>query len=72
MTLKKYRFFMHYNKPNKCMTVHYKGQCYLAKHIICEPECQTHYKSTQPHLVLRGWCSNLIESKSLNQILIRE
>jgi len=68
---KKYRFFYHFNKKEKKMTVHFKGTCYIYKHIICEPETQTHYKSTQPHLVMRGWCSGIVEGNGTDTIVIK-
>lgn len=44
------------------MTVHYRGKCYIAKNIICEPETQTKWNKIQPHIVLQGWCSNIIHT----------
>lgn len=68
--MKKYRFFYHYNKHQSKMTVHFRGKCYIAKHIICEPESQTHYRPSQPHLVMRGWCRDILPNESIDTLVI--
>jgi hypothetical protein len=52
--MKRYRFFFHYNKPNRKMTVHYRGRCYIARNIRCEQNVETKWNSRQPYLVMQG------------------
>ena len=54
------RFFMHYNKQKKMMTVHWKGQCIPVKDITCYAEVETKWSSRQPHIVLQGWALEVI------------
>lgn len=58
---KTYRFFYHYYKQYKCMSVHFKGKCYKTKNVICkgvETETKWNEKS-QPNLVVQGFASKL-------------
>ena len=55
-----YRFFYHYRKQTKGMTVHFKGQCIPCKDVICEVPAETKWNKTQPNLVLRGYCKEVI------------
>lgn len=55
----KYRFFYHFNKQKKRMTVHFKNQCMIVDNIICEPRCETKWNKRQPYLVMRGFCHNI-------------
>lgn len=61
--MRKYRFFYHYYKQYKCMSVHFKGKCYKTNNIICKVPCETHWNKSQPNLVMRGFA---------NEILIKE
>ena len=36
------------------MSVHFKKQCYLTRHVICNVACKTKYNKTQPYLVMQG------------------
>jgi hypothetical protein len=67
--MKKYRFFTHYNKQHDKMTVHFRGKCYIAKDIVCNPAVETKWNDTQPRLVLRGWCSSI--EVSIDKIIIK-
>lgn len=55
MTPKRYRFFYHYNKPLDKMTVHFRGVCYNADDIDCNPPARSKRNKTQPRLVMQGW-----------------
>lgn len=55
----KYRFFYHYYKQKKAMSVHFKKQCYVVKDIICLVPCETKWNARQPSLVMRGYASNV-------------
>jgi hypothetical protein len=57
--MKKYRFFFHYNKGKKAMSVHYKGTCYIVNNVVCDVPCETKWRPTQPHLVMQGFASML-------------
>lgn len=57
--MKKYRFFYHYNKPNKKMSVHYRGQCLIVKDVLCNVPCETKWSESQPNLKMIGWASNV-------------
>ena len=41
------------------MTVHYKGQCIHTKSIICDVPTETHRRSSQPYMVVRGWTEDI-------------
>lgn len=56
---KQHRFFFHYNKPKNLMTVHYRGECYTVKHIKCGVPVETKWNTTQPRIVMRGWCNGI-------------
>ena len=58
--MKKYRFFYHYNKINKRMTVHFKGKCHIVDNIICSTSCNSKWNKRQPNLVMQGFCKELI------------
>ena len=51
------------------MTVHFRGKCYIAKDIVCNPAVETKWNDTQPRLVLRGWCSSI--EVSIDKIIIK-
>ena len=36
---KQYRFFYHYYKQKKKMSVHYKGVCYVVDNVQCDVPC---------------------------------
>jgi hypothetical protein len=57
---KKYRFFFHYRKQTSGMTVHFRGQCIPVHDVECRVKCETKRKKTQPHLVLQGYCSDVL------------
>jgi hypothetical protein len=60
-----YRFFYHYYKQRKAMSVHYKGSCYVTASVECLVPCETHRKKTQPHLVMRGFASKITVTDNL-------
>jgi hypothetical protein len=60
LIMKKYRFFYHYYRQYKCMSVHFRGKCYKVDDIECRVGCETKWNKTQPNLVLRGWASEVI------------
>ena len=57
--MKKYRFFYHYNKQAKKMSVHYKGVCHIVKDISCYAVANTKYNKRQPYLTMQGVSSGV-------------
>ncbi len=55
-------FFYHFNRPamqsaadgRVRMTVHVKGRCLIAVHVICNVSSRTKQNKTQPMLVMTG------------------
>jgi len=69
MVMKKYRFFYHYNKPKKAMTVHFKDACYVVDNINCMVPCETKWNKTQPNLVMRGFAEKVTINKGVATIV---
>ncbi len=53
------RFFYHYHKRNRGMTVHYKNICHHVKDVVCLVPCETKWNKSQPQLIMRGWAKNI-------------
>lgn len=51
------------------MSIHFRGTCYRAKDVVCEVECETKWKPTQPQLVMQGFATELVFED--NKIIIR-
>jgi hypothetical protein len=58
--MKKYRFFYHYNKQAKKMSVHFKGVCHIVTNITCYAIANTKYNKRQPYLVMQGMSSSVV------------
>ena len=58
------RFFYHYNKQKKKMTMHWKNTCICVDEIVCYVPAETKTAQTQPHYVLQGW-ANSVDYKTL-------
>ena len=56
---KKYRFFYHYYKQYKAMSVHFKGKCYKTDNIICNVPTETKWNKRQPNLVVQGFANDI-------------
>jgi len=59
-TTKKYRFFFHYFKHKKKMSVHFKKQCIVVDDIICNVPCETKWNKTQPNIVMQGFAEKVL------------
>ena len=47
------------------MSIHFRGNCYRVKDVECEVQCETKWNDhKQPHLVMQGWCSEVIIDKN--------
>lgn len=57
--MKKYRFFYHYYKQKKKMSIHFKKSCTVVTDIVCNVPCETKWNKTQPQLVMRGFASKI-------------
>lgn len=57
---KKYRFFYHYRKQTKGMTVHFRGRCIPCKNVICDLPSETKWNKSQPQLVMQGFCHDVM------------
>jgi len=64
-TEKKYRFFFHYYKRYKCLSIHFKGKCYRANDVICEVPINSKWNKTQPNLVMQGFAKKIIIEKDV-------
>jgi len=60
MKEKKYRFYYHYFKAKKKMSIHFKNSCQVVNDIECNVPCETKWNKRQPNLVMRGFCNNVI------------
>jgi hypothetical protein len=58
--MKKKRFFYHYYKQKKAMSVHFDGKCHVVMNIICNVPCETKWNDKQPNLVMRGFASKVL------------
>lgn len=59
MRKKQYRFFYHYYRQYKCMSVHFKGQCSKVADVVCNVPTETKWNKTQPNLVVRGFAESM-------------
>jgi hypothetical protein len=57
--MNKYRFFYHYNKQTKKLSVHFKGVCHPVKNVVCLPYCQSKWNKRQPYLVMQGYAQGV-------------
>jgi len=55
------RFFFHYNKRTKLMTLHFMAKCMPCKNLVCRVPCETHRNKRQPLLVMRGFAHKVIQ-----------
>lgn len=56
---KKYRFFFHYFKSKKKMSVHFRDKCVIVDDVKCNCPAETKWRKTQPNLILQGFCKNV-------------
>ena len=56
---KTYRFFYHYFRGKKAMSIHFKGACYVVDDIKCGVPCETKWNRRQPYLVMRGYAHDV-------------
>lgn len=56
---KKYRFFFHYRKQTKGMTVHFRGKCIPCHDVVCRQSVETKRNKQQPYLVMQGFATSV-------------
>lgn len=56
---KQYRFFYHYRRSDKKMSVHFRNQCIPCEDVICKVPCETKRNKIQPFLVLQGFATEV-------------
>jgi hypothetical protein len=57
--MKKYRFFYHYYKQKKKMSIHFRNSCTVVDDVVCKVPCETKWKPTQPNLVMQGFAKEV-------------
>lgn len=62
--MKKYRFFYHYNRNNKAITVHYRGTCYITNNLICNVPTYSKFNKIQPNFIMQGYTGDFNINKS--------
>jgi len=63
------RFFYHYNKIKKCLTIHFNDACYYTQDILCLVPTESHSQKQQPRKIVRGWYNKIEHSNTLTKIL---
>ena len=56
---KRYRFFYHYRRCDKQMSVHFRNQCIPCRDVDCRVPCHTKRNTRQPFLVMQGFASTV-------------
>lgn len=54
-----YRFFYHYYKAKKAMSIHFRNRCYVVKNVICHAPCESKWNKRQPMLVMQGYATKV-------------
>lgn len=73
--MKKYRFFLHYNKivskqrGEHYWSVHFRKKCHFVKDIQCTVPTESKTNYTQPYVVMRGFASK-VEIKNDKAIIL--
>ncbi len=57
---KVYRFFYHFNKHTRKLTVHYRGKCIPCNDVMCFVPTDSKWNKTQPFLVMQGYAKQVI------------
>lgn len=65
---KQYRFFYHYYKGKRAMSVHFKGTCHVVNDVVCNTLCETKWNKRQPRLVMQGFASEVEIDKGVAYI----
>lgn len=69
--MKTYRFFYHYNKPKKAMTVHFRGTCFIVNDVTCLVPTESKWNKGQPKLVMRGFAKDVHLTSNYKRAVIQ-
>lgn len=53
------RFFYHFYKAKKAMSVHFAGACHTVNDVVCQAKCETKWRPQQPQLVMQGFARRI-------------
>ncbi len=67
--MKTYRFFYHYFKAKKKMSIHFRDQCMVVDNVICKVPCETKWNKRQPNLIMRGFCKDVTIKDNVGYIV---
>ncbi len=54
-----YRFYYHYFKAKKRMSIHFRNTCSVVDNVICNVPCETKWRKTQPNLIMQGFAKDV-------------
>lgn len=54
------RFFFHYNKNLKKMSIHFQKKCHIVKNINCTVPTNTRWSKRQPNIVMCGKANQIV------------
>ena len=54
-----FRFYYHWNRIHKKISVHFLGSCYLTKGLNIQVDTEAKFNNTQPLFVMRGWANHI-------------
>jgi hypothetical protein len=54
------------------MSVHFKGQCYITKDIVCHAVTSTKWSKTQPNVVMQGYATNISYETGTDKMIIHK
>lgn len=63
--MKKYRFFLHYNKPaskslkRPVWSVHFRNKCHIVDGINCSEKTESKINKRQPYVVMQGFAKDV-------------
>lgn len=66
---KRYRFFYHYFRGKKAMSIHFRGTCHVVEDIKCNVPCETKWRPRQPRLIMQGYASEVNIENGIAYIL---
>jgi len=52
--MKQYKFFYHFFKQKKKMSIHFRKSCIIVDNVVCNVPCETKWNKRQPMLVMQG------------------
>jgi hypothetical protein len=77
MRTAKRKFFYHYNKPLSrqrgypVISVHYKGACHFARHLVCQVPARDKIRKRQPFFVMEGYATEMLWDKQTDTATLK-